>query len=162
MKIGFIGIGNMGVHMARHILDADFALYVNDLKKEAAQTLLEKGAKWADTPKQIAEHCPVVLTCLPTPPDVEKVVYGENGLMEGWKEGDIYVDMSTNSPALIRRVAADAKAKGVAVIDAPVSGGTKGAEEATLSIMVGGDEAVLESVRKILEPIGKNIFRRLQ
>jgi len=158
MNIGFIGVGKMGVHMARHVLEAGYTLYVNDLKKEIANPLLEKGAKWEDTPKRIAELCPVVLSCLPTPPDVEKVVYGANGLMEGWKEGDIYVDMSTNSPTLIRRVEADAKVKGAAVLDAPVSGGTKGAEEATLAIMVGGDEASFEKVRKVLEPIGKNIF----
>ena len=158
MNIGFIGVGKMGGHMARHVLEAGYTLYVNDLNKEAAQPLLEKGAKWEDTPKRIAELCPVVLSCLPAPPDVETVVYGANGLMEGWKEGDIYVDMSTNSPTLIRQVAADAKAKGVSVIDAPVSGGTKGADEGTLAIMVGGDENTLEKVRPILEPIGKNIF----
>jgi 3-hydroxyisobutyrate dehydrogenase-like beta-hydroxyacid dehydrogenase len=158
MNIGFIGVGKMGVHMAGNVLEAGYTLYVNDLKKEAAEPLLEKGAKWEHTPKRIAELCPVVLSCLPAPPDVEKVVYGANGLMEGWKEGDIYVEMSTNSPSLIRRVAADAKAKGVDVIDAPVSGGTKGAEEATLAIMVGGEASILEKVHKVLESIGKNIF----
>lgn len=158
MNIGFIGVGKMGVHMARHVLEAGYTLYINDLMEEAAQHLLEKGAKWAETPGRIAELCPVVLSCLPTPPDVETVVYGVNGLMEGWKEADIYVDMSTNSPTLIRRVWADARAKGVAVIDAPVSGGTVGAEQGTLSIMVGGDAATLEKVRKVLEPIGKHIF----
>lgn len=158
MKIGFIGVGKMGVHMARHVLEAGYTLYINDLRKEAAEPLLEKGAVWEDTPKRVAELCPVVLSCLPGPPDVEKVVYGPNGLMGGWKEGDIYVEMSTNSPALVRRVAADAEAKGVDVIDAPVSGGTVGAEKGTLSIMVGGDTVVLDKVRNILKPIGKNIF----
>lgn len=158
MNIGFIGIGNMGRHMARHVLDAGFTLYVNDLTEQAAQPLLEKGAKWADTPARMTEQCRVVLSCLPGPPDVEKIVYGENGLMEGWKEGDIYVDMSTNSPVTIQRVEADARSKGVSVIDAPVSGGTKGAEDGTLAIMAGGDEAAFEKVRKVLEPIGKNIF----
>jgi 3-hydroxyisobutyrate dehydrogenase-like beta-hydroxyacid dehydrogenase len=158
MNVGFIGVGRMGRHMARHVLEAGFALYVNDVKKEAAVPLLEKGAKWEDTPKRIAELCPVVLSSLPGPPEVKEVVNGANGLMEGWKKGDIYVDMSTNSPTLMRRIAADAKAKGVDVIDAPVSGGIKGAEEGTLSIMAGGGAAAFEKVRKILESIGKNIF----
>ena len=158
MNIGFIGVGTMGLPMAQRVLEAGFALYVNDLRKEAAEPLLEKGAEWAETPKRIAELCPVVLSSLPGPADVEKVVYEANGLMEGWKKGDIYVDMSTNSPTLMQRIAADAKAKGVDVIDAPVSGGRKGAEEGTLSIMVGGGTATFEKVRKILEAIGKNIF----
>lgn len=158
MNVGFIGVGRMGLHMARHVLEADFTLYVNDMKKEAAVPLLEKGAKWEDTPKRIAELCPVVLSSLPGPSEVEKVVYGSNGLMEGWKKGDIYVDMSTNSPTLMRRIAADAKAKEVEVMDAPVSGGIKGAEEGTLSIMAGGGAAPFEKVRNILESMGNNVF----
>jgi len=138
MNIGFIGIGQMGRHMSQHVLDAGFNLIVHDLSIEAAQPLLEKGARWMDTPKCVAESCRVVLSCLPGPPEVEEAVYGENGLMAGWNKGDIYVDMSTNSPTTIRRVAEDAKSKGVVVLDAPVSGGTVGAEAGTLTIMVGG------------------------
>ena len=158
MNIGFIGVGRMGIHMARHVLEAGFNLTVNDLRREAAQSLLEEGAKWADTPQQVAQSCEVVLSCLPGPPDVEAVVYGTNGLMSGWKKGDIYVDMSTSSPTMIRRIAEEAKSKGVSVLDAPVSGGTMGAEEGTLAIMVGGNAQALEKVRQVLEPIGKNIF----
>ena len=158
MNVGFIGIGKMGVHMSRHVLEAGFTLYVNDLIREAARPLLEKGATWVDTPKEMAGLCPVVLSCLPTPSDVEKIVYDADGLMEGWKPGDVYVDMSTNSPDLIRRVAADAGAKGVAVIDAPVSGGTQGAEDATLAIMAGGEKAAFEKIKEILAPMGKNLF----
>ncbi len=157
-KIGFIGLGNMGNHMSRHILEAGYSLVVNDLRKEAAQPLLQKGATWADSPKQMTQQCEIVITSIPGPPEVEQVVYGTNGLIAGWKPGDIYIDMSTNSPTLLRRIAADTKAKGVAVLDAPVSGGTPAAEAGTLSIMVGGDTKTLKKVRKILETMGKNIY----
>ncbi len=158
MDIGFIGIGQMGQHMAGHILEAGYSLTVNDLRKEAAAPLIEKGAKWADTPGQVAKSSRVVISSLPAPPDIEKIVYGTNGLKSEWKEGDIYIDMSTNSPSTMRRIAEDAAQMGVAVLDAPVSGGTRGAEMATLSIMVGGDPVVLEKVRKVLETMGPNIF----
>jgi len=158
MDIGFIGIGNMGKYMTGHILGAGYNLAVNDLSKEAAAPLLEKGAMWCDTPAEVAAASQVVFTSLPTPKSVEEVVYGINGLMTGWKEGDIYVDTSTNSPSLIRRIAADAAGKGVSVLDAPVSGGTKGAEAGTLAIMVGGDPASLKKVRPVLETMGKRIF----
>ncbi len=158
MDIGFIGIGQMGQHMAGHILEAGFSVTVNDLRKEAAAPLVEKGAKWADTPGEVAKSCRVVISSLPVPQDVEQVVYGTNGLKSEWKEGDIYIDMSTNSPSTIRRIAEDAAAMGVAVLDAPVSGGTKGAEMGALTIMVGGDSATLEKVRKVLETMGHNIY----
>ena len=158
MDIGFIGIGQMGRHMSQRLLDAGYDLAVHDLRKEAAQQLLEKGAKWMDTPKSVAESCQVVLSSLPGPPEVEELVYGPCGLMAGWKKGDIYVDMSTNSPVTIRRVAEDAKSKGVEVLDAPVSGGTQGAESGTLTIIVGGKAHSLQRVHKVLEPIGNKIF----
>ncbi|MFC1990579.1 NAD(P)-dependent oxidoreductase [Chloroflexota bacterium] len=158
MNIGFIGVGKMGLPMARHVLEAGFNLTVHDLRQEAASPLLEKGAKWVNNPKQVASSCEVVLSCLPGPLDVETAVYGAKGLMEGWKKGDIYVDMSTNSPITIRKVAGDARARGVTVLDAPVSGGTIGAEAATLAIMVGGDEGSFQKVRPILEYMGKNVF----
>jgi len=158
MNIGFIGIGRMGSEMSQRLLEAGYDLTLHDSRMEAAQNLLEKGAKWADTPKAMAESCQVVISCLPGPPEVEEVVYGPSGLMAGWKIGDIYIDMTTNSPATIRRVAADAKATGVAVLDAPVSGGVVGAAAGTLSIIVGSDAPSLEKVRNILEVIGSNIF----
>jgi 3-hydroxyisobutyrate dehydrogenase-like beta-hydroxyacid dehydrogenase len=158
MKIGFIGIGQMGRHMSRHILEGGYEVVLHDLEKKAAAPLLEKGASWADSPKEVAKACRIVFSCLPSPQSVEKVVFGKNGLKEAWKTGDIYIDMSTNSPSTIRHIAEDARAIGVGVLDAPVSGGTKGAELATLAIMVGGDPATLEKVRKILETMGKRIF----
>jgi 3-hydroxyisobutyrate dehydrogenase-like beta-hydroxyacid dehydrogenase len=106
----------------------------------------------------VAAASRAVFSSLPTPKSVEDVVYGKGGLKEGWKEGDVYIDMSTNSPSLIRRIAGDAAAAGVAVLDAPVSGGTRGAEEGTLAIMVGGDTDALEKVRSVLEKMGQKIF----
>ena len=108
MDIGFIGIGQMGKHLSRRILDAGYNLMVHDLNKESATQLLEKGARWGNTPGEVARSCWVVITCLPAPQDVEQVVYGQDGLTAGWKEGDIYIDMSTDSPSTIRRIAEDA------------------------------------------------------
>ncbi len=158
MRIGFIGVGQMGRHMARHILEAGYELVVNDIAKEAAGSLIEKGAKWADSPREIARTCRIVFSSLPTPKHVEEVVYGPQGMKSGWQSGDIFVDMSTNSPTTIQRIAADAKNMGVAVLDAPVSGGTTGADKGTLAIMVGGDPAALEKVRKLLETMSQKIF----
>jgi 2-hydroxymethylglutarate dehydrogenase len=158
MKIGFIGIGQMGKHMSRNIKAAGYELVVNDVKKVTAAHLLEKGAEWAGTPKAVAESCRVVISCLPSPQIVEQVVYGTDGLKSGWRKGDIYIDMSTNSPSTIRCIAADAGAMGVSVMDAPVSGGTRGADTATLTIMAGGDINTLEKVRKVLESMGKKIY----
>jgi 3-hydroxyisobutyrate dehydrogenase-like beta-hydroxyacid dehydrogenase len=158
MNVGFIGLGQMGRHMSKHVLDGGFDLTVYDIRKEAAAPLLEKGAKWANSPKEVAKSCQVVISSLPTPQDIEQMVNGINGLKAGWKAGDIYVDMSTNAPSTIRRIAEDAKTLGVAVLDAPVSGGTRGAEMGTLAIMVGGDLGALEKVRKVLETMGQKIF----
>jgi 3-hydroxyisobutyrate dehydrogenase-like beta-hydroxyacid dehydrogenase len=158
VKVGFIGIGNMGSLMARHILEAGYNLYVHDIRKEAAKPLLDKGATWLDTPKAMAQACEVILSSLPGPPEVEQVALGKNGLFSGWKKGDIYVDTSTNSPTTMRKVAEKARSIGVEVLDAPVSGGMPGAEAGTLTIMVGGSVTALEKVRSILLAIGKNIF----
>ncbi len=158
MNIGFIGIGRMGQHMSNRLLDAGHDLTVHDLKKEAAIKLLEKGAKWGNTPREVAESCQVVFTSLPTPQSVEEVVYGDNGLKTGWKDGDTYVDMSTNSPSVIKKIAEDARIMGVTVLDAPVSGGTKGAETGTLTIMVGGDVAAIEKLQGVLQTLGQKIF----
>ncbi len=158
MNIGFIGIGQMGKHMVSRIWQAGYTPYIFDINKEGATPLLHKGMKWCDSPADVARSCRIVVSSLPMPKDVEQVVYGKNGLKEGWKTGDIYIDMSTNSPATIRHISEDAKTMGVSVLDAPVSGGTKGAENGTLAIMVGGDAAALEKARGVLEAMGQKIF----
>jgi 2-hydroxymethylglutarate dehydrogenase len=158
MDIGFIGIGQMGRHMAARIIDAGYGLTVHDLKREAAEPLLARGAGWAAAPGDVARACRVVITSLPAPGDVEQVVYGKNGLISGWRPGDIYIDMSTNSPTTVRRIARDAGEKGVSMLDAPVSGGTGAAEKGTLTIMVSGEASTLEKVRRVLETMGQKIF----
>jgi 3-hydroxyisobutyrate dehydrogenase-like beta-hydroxyacid dehydrogenase len=158
MKIGFIGIGQMGRHMARHILEAGYELVVYDIVKECAAELLKKGAGWGDSPAEVASDCRMVFASLPTPQHVEEVVNGANGLRKGWQKGDIFVDMSTNSPTVIRRIAQEAATLEVAVLDAPVSGGTTGADKGTLAIMVGGDAAALEKARPVLSTMAKKIF----
>ena len=158
MKIGFIGTGQMGSRMAKNLLKADCDLTVNDINRDAAQPLLEQGAKWADTPAAVAELCPVVISMLPGPPEVEQVVYGPDGLMAGWKKDDIYIDMSTSLPDTTRRIYKDAEPKGVAVLDAPVTGGSPAAEAGTLTIMVGGDADTFQKVLGILEHMGKKVL----
>lgn len=157
-KVGFIGVGQMGLPMARNLLSAGFDLVVHDLEERAAAPLVGAGAAWATTPAEVATSCRVVITCLPTPQAVEAVVLGAGGLREGWRPGDVYIDMSTNSPSLIRRLAAEAGRLGVGVLDAPVSGGTRGAEAGTLTVIVGGEAALLERVRPVLEPMAGRIF----
>jgi 2-hydroxymethylglutarate dehydrogenase len=158
MDIGFIGIGQMGKRMAGHLMDAGYDLTVHDIDKSAASGLLERGARWADKPAEVARACRVVITSLPEPGDVEQVVMGPGGLREGWKSGDVYVDMSTNSPSLVRRIAEDAAKMGVTVLDAPVSGGVKGAENGTLAIMAGGPQEAIDRLRDIFMAMGKRIF----
>jgi 2-hydroxymethylglutarate dehydrogenase len=158
MKIGFIGIGQMGQHMARNIIAGGYQVFVNDIRREAATSIIESGAAWASTPQALTELCRIVISSLPSPRSVEEVVYGNDGLKSGWKKGDIFIDMSTNSPTTIRKIARDASEMGVTVLDAPVSGGTRGAEKGTLTIIVGGEAEGLEKVREVLETMGKNIY----
>jgi 2-hydroxymethylglutarate dehydrogenase len=158
MKVGFIGVGQMGIHMSRNVIEAGFELVVNDVNKDAAAPLIKDGAEWADTPAAVAESCRIVVSCLPSPQIVEDIVLGPVGLKNNWQSGDIYIDMSTNSPSTVRRIAEAAAALGVQVLDAPVSGGTRGAEAGTLTIMVGGDPATLEKARAVLEPMANKIF----
>lgn len=148
----------MGLPMAGNLLKAGIELVVSDLRRERAAPLVEAGAAWAATPKEVAQACRVVLTCLPTPRAVEEVVLGPSGLRESWQAGDVFIDMSTNSPSVIRRIAQEAAGLGVRVLDAPVSGGTKGAEAGALTVIAGGEAATLEEVRPLLEPMAGRIF----
>ncbi|CAN5896991.1 2-hydroxy-3-oxopropionate reductase [soil metagenome] len=154
MKIGFIGLGTMGAFMAANLQKSQYKLVVTDIRRDAAKRHLEAGAEWADSPKAVAEQCDVVFTSLPGPPDVEKVVFGENGLLAGAHKGMVHFDLSTNSQAMIRRVNAALAEKGAFGFDAPVSGGPKGAETGKLAIWVGGDKAVFDKHKPILDAIG--------
>ncbi|MGE0688312.1 MAG: NAD(P)-dependent oxidoreductase [Dehalococcoidia bacterium] len=160
MEIGFIGLGRMGYHMAKHIAGAGHSLTVYDLRTESAEMLAGElpNVRVAGSVSEAAREAELVFTSLPGPPEVEAIVLDEGGLLGSMQEGATYVDLSTNSPTLVRRLAADLAAKGITMLDAPVSGGVEGAEAGTLSIMVGGDEATFESLRPVLGAIGTKLF----
>ncbi|HEV8640110.1 MAG TPA: NAD(P)-dependent oxidoreductase [Methylomirabilota bacterium] len=154
MKIGFIGLGTMGRHMASNLIKAGHELVVHDVRREAAASHRQAGAGWADTPREVAEATEVVFTSLPGPPEVETVALGEQGLLAGLAAGKVYFDLTTNAPALVRRIHGVFKARGIHMLDAPVSGGPRGAETRRLALWVGGDEAVFERHRPVLQAIG--------
>ena len=157
MNVGFIGCGNMGNPMASNLIKAGHQLTIHDLRREAATNLLEMGAVWADNPKDVVTGNEVVFTSLPVPRDVEAVVMGENGILEGAGPRTIYMDLSTNSPTTIRRIHDLCGEKGVAVLDAPVSGGVYGAAAGTLAVMVGGDKAIYDRMKPTLDAIGSHV-----
>jgi 3-hydroxyisobutyrate dehydrogenase len=157
MNIGFIGLGNMGSWMAANILKAGYPLTVYDLRRESAKGLLDSGARWADSPKALAAASDIVFTSLPGPQEVEEVALGKNGIFEGIRSGSTYIDVSTNSPALERRIYAKFAEKGARVMDVPVSGGPGGAKAGKLVLMVGGDEEVYQQCLPVLKTIGDKI-----
>ncbi len=158
MKVGFIGTGHMGNPVARHLIRGGHELVVHDLRQESAANLVELGASWADSARSVAEQTEVVFTSLPGPADVDAAVSGPDGILAGAKAGLIHVDLTTNLPSAVQRVAKQCKAQGVGFLDAPLSGMVTGAEAGTLSIFVGGDAATLEVVRPLLETFSSHIF----
>ena len=158
MDIGFIGLGAMGRHMARHLQTAGHTMTVHDIRREAATPFLEAGATWGDTPQDVAQAAEVVFTSLPGPADVESVTIGTDGIIAGALFGQVYVDLSTNSPVLTRQLHAEFASRGVRMLDCPVSGGTVGAEAATLALLVGGDKALYEELLPVLSAIGDKPF----
>lgn len=156
-KVGFVGLGIMGKPMARNLMQAGYELVVHNRTTEKAEKLASKGATAAGSPREVAEESGIVVTMLPGPPEVEEVVAGEEGLLEGAKEGSLIVDMSTSSPVLARELVRAAREKGVGMLDAPVSGGDVGAEEGTLSIMVGGTEEDLERAKPLFDVLGATV-----
>lgn len=157
MRIGFIGLGNMGGPMAMHILEAGHTLTVYDTRREVASGHLAKGARWAESPRAVAAASEIVFTSLPGPKEVESVALGEGGILQGASSGTVYIDLSTNSPTLIRHICEVFREKGVQVLDAPVSGGPIGAQQATLAVMVGGDAAVYQRVKPVLDAMGNKV-----
>lgn len=158
MKIGFIGVGNIGAPIAGQLLKAGYALVVHDARREAASTLLAAGAVWSDSPAALAAQCEVVATCLPGPAEMEKVCLGSGGIVEQSKPGMLYIDHTTNAPALVRRVHAMLAARDVAMLDAPVSGGMEGARTRDLLVMVGGEPTAFERARPLLDAIAKRVL----
>ncbi len=156
-RIGFIGLGIMGQHMAGHLLDAGYSLTVYDVRPEAMEPFAVRGAARGATCANVASSSDVVISMVPDSPDVEQVALGPAGIIEAARAGLTYVDMSTIAPATAIKVAAELDKKGVACLDAPVSGGEMGAKNAALSIMVGGSEKLLNQVLPILQVMGKTI-----
>ena len=155
--VGFVGLGVMGHSMAGHIMRGGYELLVYNRSKAKAMDLLTQGAVWKDDVYSLAEKSDVVITMVGFPADVEEVYLGERGLLAGARPGTVLIDMTTSSPDLAARIAAAGGEKGVPVLDAPVSGGDRGAREGTLSIMVGGDEAVFNDMMPLFSLLGKNI-----
>ncbi len=159
MNIGFIGLGAMGRHMAQHLMKGGHHLGVWSRRAESAAPLVAAGASFYESPAALAAASEVVFTMVTASSDFEAVVTGPGGLIEGAKRGSVVVDMETISPAVARAVAETLAAKGIAMLDAPVSGGPMGAEQATLSIMVGGTPEVFERIKPLFACMGKTITR---
>ncbi len=156
MKIGFIGLGIMGTPMAGHLLAGGHALWGYDLAP-VRKELLDKGAKQAGSPKEVAQAADVIIVMVPDTPDVEKVLFGENGVASGLSKGKIVVDMSSIAPVETKEFAKKINALGCQYLDAPVSGGEVGAKAASLTIMVGGEQATFDKIKPLFDLMGKNI-----
>ncbi|MBC2703199.1 NAD(P)-dependent oxidoreductase [Desulfobacula sp.] len=155
--VGFIGLGVMGQSMAGHILDAGYELHVYTRTKERAENIILKGAVWEDAVSELGAKCDVIITIVGFPADVEEVYLRGNGILNCAKKGTVVIDMTTSSPDLAVKIDERAKIKGIESLDAPVSGGDIGAQNATLSIMVGGDKKTFDKAFPLFEVMGKNI-----
>lgn len=156
-RVGWIGTGVMGSSMCGHLMNAGYSATVYSRTQQKAQTLIDRGAQWAATPRAVAENSDVVFSIVGFPADVREVLLGEQGALSGAKPGVVLVDMTTSQPSLAVEIYDTAKQKGVHSVDAPVSGGDIGARNAALSIMLGGDQAVVESLQLLWEAMGKTI-----
>lgn len=157
-KIGWIGTGVMGVSMVGHLIDQGYSATVYNRTKSKAQPAVDKGAVWVDSPKAVAEQSDVVFTIVGFPSDVEEVYFGEQGILNGMKPGTVVVDMTTTRPSLAEDIYERTTALGGSSIDAPVSGGDVGAKNGTLSIMVGGDKDIVDTIMPLFEIMGKYII----
>jgi 2-hydroxy-3-oxopropionate reductase len=156
-RIGFIGLGLMGRPMANNLLKSGYDLTVHDINREAVKEALGFGAKEAFSPKEVAESVEAILLSLPADPDVEQVILGKEGILDGGRPGLVLADMSTISPLTAKRIAETLEKRGMEMLDAPVSGGQEGAREASLTIMVGGKFEVFERMRSVFGSLGKNV-----
>ena len=156
-NIGFIGLGIMGQSMAGHLLAAGYQVNLYNRTKSKTDALVAKGAKWFDTPGEVAAHSNMIITMVGYPSDVEEVYFGEKGIIASANNA-ILIDMTTSSPSLARKIATEAAKKGLAALDAPVSGGDIGARDAKLTIMVGGDQAAFDHALPILQKLGTSII----
>jgi 3-hydroxyisobutyrate dehydrogenase len=156
-RVAFIGLGIMGGPMAGHLSTAGHSLVVNSRTRSRAQDVLDRGARWAQTPAEAVAQADVIFVCVPDTPDVEAVVLGNDGILSAARPGLVIVDHSTISPTATRKMSQELAGRGAKFLDAPVSGGDVGAKNATLSIMVGGDEPAFEQVKPLLQHMGKTI-----
>ena len=154
MQVGFIGLGTMGASMAANLRKAGHALVVHDVRRDAAEPHIAAGAAWAATPRAVAEAAEVVFTSLPGPPEVSAVALGGDGLLHGMRPGSVYFDLSTNAPAVVRRIHTTFAERGAHMLDAPVSGGPRGAATGKLALWVGGEAEIFERYRPLLDAIG--------
>ena len=159
MKVGFIGVGNMGGPMCRNIVKkSNHQVTVFDLNPAAVKTCTDLGATAAKSVADVTRGADVVMTSLPMPKDVEAVTLGDNGILATIAKGQTYIDLSTNAPSMVKKIGAAMAAKGIAMLDAPVSGGTTGAEAATIAIMVGGDRQVFDDALPVLQSFSANVI----
>jgi len=154
MKVGFIGLGTMGASMALNLRAAGYDIVVNDIRREASVPHLQAGASWAESARHVAEAADVVFTSLPGPREVEEVALAEDGLLVGMRHGTAWFDLSTNSPVVVRRLHERFGAKGVAMLDSPVSGGPAGAKSGKLAMWVSGDKGTFDRHKPVLDAIG--------
>ena len=159
-RIGWIGLGVMGAPMCGHLLRAGYAMRVTTRTRSKAETLLEEGAEWSDTARDVAEDADVVFTLVGFPGELRDVMFGEQGALAVARPGSVLVDMTTSEPALAREIAQQAQARGAHALDAPVSGGDRGAREARLSIMIGGAPEAVQALQPLFGLLGKTIVHQ--
>jgi 3-hydroxyisobutyrate dehydrogenase len=157
MRVGFIGLGNMGEPLAGFVHKAGISLVVHDLRKAAAATLLERGATWAESPRDVALQCEVICICVPGPAEMQLVTVGPGGILEGVKAGSVVIDLTTNAPAVVREVGEPLKGRGAHLLDAPLDGGREGALAGQVTLFVGGDPVILGQVKPVLDTFSKSV-----
>lgn len=157
-KIGFIGTGVMGSSMIKHLLKAGYAVHVHNRTKSRADAVIAEGAKWCETPAEVTAQSDVVITIVGYPTDVEETYFGENGIFSQANDGHILIDMTTSTPTLAEKIYAYGKERGIQTLDAPVSGGDKGAQNGTLTTMVGGDEETLAIAEEVLSVFSSKVM----
>src|SRR6201982_1490284 len=157
MQVGFIGLGTMGASMAANLQKAGYKLVVPDRNRQAASTHIANGAQWVQTPREVAAACEVIFTSLPGPSEVEAVTFGQDGLLAGVRKNTVYFDLSTNARSMVQKIHSAFSDKGAHMLDAPVSGGPRGAQTRRLALWVGGEREIFERYKSLLDAIGDQV-----